>query len=147
MSFWCLQFSQKNELENSNFCPSLLGQKFFVCFLEELEEQNVLSKFTDLYVVLQLSAQFCRRLYHKLRQFCWLDIGIQYSMEFLGILLIPCQLKMRIGDYLIQPQRNLLYIEHLTLSMHSNKVEKIEEKSLDSIPSPSPLVKIIYGKV
>ena len=27
----------KNELENSNFCPSLLGQKFFVRFLEELK--------------------------------------------------------------------------------------------------------------
>ena len=25
----------KNELENVNFCPSLLGQKFFVCFLGE----------------------------------------------------------------------------------------------------------------
>ena len=25
----------KNELENSNFCPSLMGQKFFVRFLEE----------------------------------------------------------------------------------------------------------------
>ena len=28
----------KNELENSNFCPSLLGQKFFVCFLGELKK-------------------------------------------------------------------------------------------------------------
>ena len=28
----------KNEFENLNFCPSLLGQKFFVCFLEELKE-------------------------------------------------------------------------------------------------------------
>ena len=28
---------QKNKLENSNFCPSLLGQKFFVRFLEELK--------------------------------------------------------------------------------------------------------------
>ena len=64
---------------------------------------------TRLYLVSQLSAQFCRRPYHKLRQFCWLDIGIQYFMEFFGILLIPCQLKMRIGDYFIQPQRNLLY--------------------------------------
>ena len=27
----------KNELENSNFCPSLLGQRFFVRFLEELK--------------------------------------------------------------------------------------------------------------
>ena len=27
----------KNELENFNFCPRLLGQKFFVHFLEELK--------------------------------------------------------------------------------------------------------------
>ena len=30
--------SSKYELENSNFCPSLLGQKFFVWFLEELKK-------------------------------------------------------------------------------------------------------------
>jgi hypothetical protein len=30
----------KNELENFNFCPSLLGQKFFVRFLEELKKPN-----------------------------------------------------------------------------------------------------------
>ena len=29
--------SSKNELENFNFCSSLLGQNFFVCFLEELK--------------------------------------------------------------------------------------------------------------
>ena len=29
--------SSKNELENFDFCPSLLGQKFFVHFLEELK--------------------------------------------------------------------------------------------------------------
>ena len=28
----------KNELENTNFCPSLLGQKFFVRFLGELKK-------------------------------------------------------------------------------------------------------------
>ena len=28
----------KNELENSNVWPSLLGQKFLVCFLEELKK-------------------------------------------------------------------------------------------------------------
>ena len=28
----------KNDLENENFCPSLLGQKFFVRFLEELKK-------------------------------------------------------------------------------------------------------------
>ena len=39
----------KNELENLNLCPSLLGQKFFVRFLEELKNQNVLSRLTDLY--------------------------------------------------------------------------------------------------
>ena len=30
--------SPKNELKNSNFCPSLLGQKFFVHFLGELNK-------------------------------------------------------------------------------------------------------------
>ena len=38
--FYCLQFSQKNELETANFCPSLLGQKFFVCFSGELKKQK-----------------------------------------------------------------------------------------------------------
>ena len=38
LSFWCLEFSQKNQLENSNSCPSLLGQKFFVGFLGELKK-------------------------------------------------------------------------------------------------------------
>ena len=38
----------KNELENVNFCPSLLGQKFFVRFLEELKIQKAVSKLTDL---------------------------------------------------------------------------------------------------
>ena len=28
----------ENELENFNFCPSLVGQKFFVRFLEELKK-------------------------------------------------------------------------------------------------------------
>ena len=28
----------KNELANVNFCPSLLGQKFFACFLGELKK-------------------------------------------------------------------------------------------------------------
>ena len=28
----------KNELENVNFCPRLLGQKIFVPFLEELKK-------------------------------------------------------------------------------------------------------------
>ena len=37
MSSWCLQFSQIT-LENSNVCPSLLGQKFFVRFLGELKK-------------------------------------------------------------------------------------------------------------
>ena len=30
--------SPKNELENVNFCPSLLGQTFFVRFLGELKK-------------------------------------------------------------------------------------------------------------
>ena len=41
-------FSVFNELENVNFFPSLLGQKFFVRFLGELKKTNVLSKLTDL---------------------------------------------------------------------------------------------------
>ena len=32
----------KNELEIFNFCPSLLGQKFFVRFLEELKKPKSL---------------------------------------------------------------------------------------------------------
>jgi hypothetical protein len=38
----------KNELENHNFCPSLLGQKFFVRFLEELKKLKRRLKLTDL---------------------------------------------------------------------------------------------------
>ena len=39
----------KNKLENVNFCPSLLGQKFFVRYLGELKnKQKALSKLTDL---------------------------------------------------------------------------------------------------
>ena len=30
----------KNKLKNAKFCPSLLGQKFFVCFLEEFKKPN-----------------------------------------------------------------------------------------------------------
>ena len=30
----------KNNFGNSNFCPSLLEQKFFLCFLEELKKQT-----------------------------------------------------------------------------------------------------------
>ena len=41
----------KNELETSNFCPGLLGQKFFVRFLEELKKKNVLSKLPNLYLL------------------------------------------------------------------------------------------------
>ena len=33
-------FNSCNELENSNICPSLLGQKSFVRFLEELKKTN-----------------------------------------------------------------------------------------------------------
>ena len=35
-------------LKNVNFCPSLLGQKFFVRFFGELKKRNVLLKLTDL---------------------------------------------------------------------------------------------------
>ena len=38
----------KNELENVDFCPSLLGQKFFGWFLGELKKQKALLKLTDL---------------------------------------------------------------------------------------------------
>ena len=38
-NFGVLNFP-KNELENFNFCPSLLGQNFFVRFLEELKKPN-----------------------------------------------------------------------------------------------------------
>ena len=40
----------KNELENFNFCPSLLGQNFFARFLEKFTNQKVLSKLSDLYL-------------------------------------------------------------------------------------------------
>ena len=30
--------SPKKELKNVNFCPSLMGQKFFVCFLGKLKK-------------------------------------------------------------------------------------------------------------
>jgi hypothetical protein len=35
--FGVFNSSKKNELENFNFCPSLMGQKFFVRFLEEMK--------------------------------------------------------------------------------------------------------------
>jgi hypothetical protein len=40
MSFLVSLIVPKNELENSNFCPSLMGQNFFVRFLEELKKQE-----------------------------------------------------------------------------------------------------------
>ena len=30
----------KNEPENVNFCPNLMGHKFFVCFLREIEKNK-----------------------------------------------------------------------------------------------------------
>ena len=39
MSFLVSLIVPKNELENSNFCPSLMGQNFFVRFLEELKKK------------------------------------------------------------------------------------------------------------
>ena len=50
----------KNELENVNFCPSLLRQKFFVRFLGELKNQTTLSILTDLY---QIKYKFIRSKY------------------------------------------------------------------------------------
>ena len=38
----------KNKLEKFNFCPSLLGKKFFVRFLEELKAPKDVSKLTNL---------------------------------------------------------------------------------------------------
>ena len=38
----------KNQLENVNFCPSLLGQKFFIHFLGELKRPKSPSKLTNL---------------------------------------------------------------------------------------------------
>ena len=38
----------KNKLENFNFCPSLLGQTFFVRFMKEFKKPKVLSNLTDL---------------------------------------------------------------------------------------------------
>ena len=38
----------KNQLENVNFCPSLLGQKFFIHFLGELKRPKSTSKLTNL---------------------------------------------------------------------------------------------------
>ena len=37
-NFSALSSPKKNELENVNFCPSLLEQKFFVRFLGELKK-------------------------------------------------------------------------------------------------------------
>ena len=34
------QLWAKNEIKNSNLCPSLLGQKLFVRFLEELKNKT-----------------------------------------------------------------------------------------------------------
>ena len=38
----------KNNFENINFCPSLLGQKSFVCFAGELKKPEALLKLTKL---------------------------------------------------------------------------------------------------
>ena len=42
MLFGVSIFPQKNELENSNFCLSQLGQKIFVRFLGELKNPKCL---------------------------------------------------------------------------------------------------------
>ena len=41
-------FLPKNKLDFLNFCLSLLGQRFFIHFLEELNNQRAVSKLTDL---------------------------------------------------------------------------------------------------
>ena len=38
----------KNELGNGTFCPSLMGQEFFVPFWENRKNQKTLSKLTEL---------------------------------------------------------------------------------------------------
>ena len=46
----------KNKLENVNFCPSLLGQKFFIPFFGKLKtKQKVLLKLTHLYFLLEVT--------------------------------------------------------------------------------------------
>ena len=40
MSFQCLRFSQKINLQIQIFCPSLLGKTFFLRFLGELKTPN-----------------------------------------------------------------------------------------------------------
>ena len=47
----------KNELENVNFCPQLLGQIFFVCLMGELKKKLALSKLTDLYAAAMQAKQ------------------------------------------------------------------------------------------
>ena len=51
MSFWCLQFLKKK---------NLLGQKYFVCFLQELKERktNRHLKSTDLYIGCRVLVKF-----------------------------------------------------------------------------------------
>ena len=44
----------KNELENSNFCSSLLGQKFFVHFLGELNKSKGLFEINRANISLKL---------------------------------------------------------------------------------------------
>ena len=41
-------FGVFNSCKKTNFCPSLLGQKSFVRFLEELKKTPDISKLTDL---------------------------------------------------------------------------------------------------
>ena len=44
LAFLVSPILSKNEHENSNFCPSLLGQQIFVRFLGELKKQtNILT--------------------------------------------------------------------------------------------------------
>ena len=53
--------SPKKELQNSNFCPSLLGQKFFVRFLEEFKTPKSpfeIEQLQDLFSIMMVDILF-----------------------------------------------------------------------------------------
>ena len=66
---------RKNELENVNFCPCLLGQKFFIHFLGELKKpKKPFEKLTDLYIGQIYGVDFAKicgllRIYELYKQF------------------------------------------------------------------------------
>ena len=80
----------KNELENSNFCSSLLGQKpFVVRFLEELKKPrrhfeinrplHILYYGMYLYPSYRFVTKFCDKV---LWRFCWRILLTNYDDEF-----------------------------------------------------------------